>query len=120
MFECGNNFCYHRRGEYRDSVFLLTSRNSEQNFQVSQFRKVRFYHAWHFVRIVSATDREYFSESYDSKAPKDIGPLVAPQNRAVSPAPNTYPTPKLTPRPGFCSLRVALNFPLMGDNHASN
>jgi hypothetical protein len=28
--------------------------------------------------------------------------------------------PKLTLRSGFCSLRVALNSPLAGDNHASN
>jgi hypothetical protein len=30
------------------------------------------------------------------------------------------PKPKLTHQSGFCSLRVALNFPLRGDNYASN
>jgi hypothetical protein len=43
-----------------------------------------------------------------------------PKKRAVSPAPNAYPKPKLTRRPRFCSLPLALNFPLIDDNHASN
>ena len=53
---------------------------------------------------------------------KDSVAILCSSNgkRAVSPSPIPYPIVRLTGRAGFCSLRVALNFPLTGDIHAFN